>query len=299
MVIDIHTHITTKHLPAFRRLLKCKPFTTKTLLTHMDKDGIEKSVVLPMGNPENLDIYAIAGNLETIAECNKHRDRLIPFCNIDPRGMLHDSKADFSKLIRVFKELGCLGIGEICANMPISHRLYKNLFYHAGEQKMPLLFHFAGRRGKIYGVIDDIHLPGLEQMLKEFPRTIFIGHGPAFWSEIDWNVSQKTRDGYPKGPIKKRGVLWRLLEEYANLYSDLSAGSGQNALTRDVEVGYSFLQKYNKKLFFGTDRFTPTRDCPEIVVLLRGALSNRKITKRAYDNIMSGNFNRVIVRGRK
>jgi hypothetical protein len=94
--------------------------------------------------------------------------------------------------------------------------------------------------------------------------------------------------------VRKKGRLWTLLGKHSNLYGDLSAGSGHNALTRSPEIGLEFLEKFNKQLFFGTDRFGPGLPIPAIITLMKNAVKSRKITKSAYENIMSGNFKRVI-----
>ena len=295
MIIDIHQHITYAKFPQFTKIVEYGhgAFTAKHLLEDMDKWGVDKSVVLPLSNPENLDFFGVAGNQEVITECAKHSDRLIPFCNIDPRAMLNTPKADLSVLMRVFKDLGCLGIGEVCANMPVTSPLYKNLFYHAGEEKMPVLFHLSPKRGGLYGMIDKPGLPGMEEVLKEFPKTTFIGHAPSFWNEIDGNLKPSLRNRYPKGPIEKKGSLWKLMEKYDNLYGDFSAGSGYNALARDPEKGIEFLKKFNKKTFFGTDMFFHKDEAPKHLTMMKNALEQKKISKTVYENIMHKNFERV------
>ncbi len=40
---------------------------------------------------------------------------------------------------------------------------------------------------------------------------------------------------------------------YANLYADLSAQSGYNAITRDPKFGLTFLKRWKHRLMFGTD----------------------------------------------
>ncbi len=294
MIIDIHQHITYAKYPQFSKLVAHGSFTAKDLLKDMDKWGIDKSVILPLTNPDNIDYFGVTGNQETITECQKHSDRLIPFCNIDPRSIMNNPKADFSGLMKLFKDLGCKGIGEVCANMPVTNPLYKNLFYHAGEQKMPILFHLSPKKGGLYGMIDKPGLPGLEEVLKEFPKTIFIGHAPSFWNSNDADViTPKDRNGYPKGPIKNKGRLWTLMETYPNLYGDFSAGSGHNALTRDPEKGIEFLKKFNKKIFFGTDMFMKKKNPPEHLPMMQNALKEKKISKTVYENIMHKNFERV------
>jgi uncharacterized protein len=294
MIIDIHQHITYNDYPQFSELIAHGAFTAKDLIADMDKWGIDKSVVLPLTNPENIDYFGVAGNQEAITECQKHSDRLIPFANIDPRALMNTKKADFSGMMKLFKDLGCRGIGEVCANLPVTSPLYKNLFYHAGEENLPLLFHLAPKKGGLYGMIDDAELSGLDEVLKEFPKTIFIGHAPAFWNAIDADVTApKARNGYPTGPIKTLGPLWKLMEEYPNMYGDFSAGSGHNALTRDPLTGIKFLKKFNRKVFFGTDMFMKKDSQPAHLTMMQDALASKKITQSEYDNIMYRNFERV------
>jgi predicted TIM-barrel fold metal-dependent hydrolase len=47
--------------------------------------------------------------------------------------------------------------------------------------------------------------------------------------------------------------LDRLLSEYPNLYADLSAGSGYNALTRDEDFTAGFLERHPNQLLYGSD----------------------------------------------
>lgn len=44
-----------------------------------------------------------------------------------------------------------------------------------------------------------------------------------------------------------------LLTKYDNVYGDLSAGSGLNALTRDEAFTTSFLRRHQDKLLYGSD----------------------------------------------
>lgn len=296
MIIDVHTHLINEEQKRFKKLFNIGKFGVNELLKAMDKEGIDKSVVLPLENPENMYIFATAGNFEVIKACRKHPDRLIPFCSIDPRNFLNNPKADLSEFIKIYKEEGCAGIGEICANIPISDERYKNLFHHASSNKMPMLFHFAGKKFGTYGVYDKLNLPGLEQTLKDFPDAVFIGHSAAFWGEIDGELTEKERDGYRSSPIRKKGSLWRLLEKYPNLYADMSAGSGNIALSRDPEKGSEFLEKFSHKILFGSDRFIGAGDkrAKENIDLLKKYLSEKKISKAAYDSVMYKNLKKLL-----
>jgi len=58
---------------------------------------------------------------------------------------------------------------------------------------------------------------------------------------------------YPKGRIKPGGLVDKLLADYSNIYGDLSADSGLNAITRDPEFSRGFLERHSRKLIWGSD----------------------------------------------
>ena len=60
MIIDVHTHITYHRFPEFVQKLGSKEFTAEILLKKMDMEGIDKSVILPLSNPENADIFGVS-----------------------------------------------------------------------------------------------------------------------------------------------------------------------------------------------------------------------------------------------
>ena len=51
------------------------------------------------------------------------------------------------------------------------------------------------------------------------------------------------------------GRIPELLEKYPNLYCDLSAGSGCNALSRDPEFGKKFLITWQDRCVYARDYF--------------------------------------------
>ena len=155
------------------------------------------------------------------------------------------------------------------------------------------MFHLAVKVGGVYGLADDMGLPRLEKVLKELPDSIFIGHAMAFWSEITSEVNKETRGGYHKGPVKSPGRVPEFLKKYPNLYGDLSAGSGYNAISRDPEFGYKFLEEFQDKLLFGTDICHVNQDVP-IVPYLKKSLEEGKISQAAYAKITRKNAERVL-----
>ncbi|NOZ22072.1 MAG: amidohydrolase family protein, partial [Planctomycetes bacterium] len=84
--------------------------------------------------------------------------------------------------------------------------------------------------------------------------------------------------------------------KYPNLYGDLSAGSGSNALARDPEHGYEFVDEFQDRLLMGIDICWP-RGCKgpfRILEFLREALDEKKISQEAFDKIMGGNAVRLL-----
>jgi predicted TIM-barrel fold metal-dependent hydrolase len=58
---------------------------------------------------------------------------------------------------------------------------------------------------------------------------------------------------YPEGPIKRGGVTDKWLGDYTNLFADMSAVSGNNAVSRDPAFTEDFLKRHQDKLLFGSD----------------------------------------------
>jgi hypothetical protein len=78
---------------------------------------------------------------------------------------------------------------------------------------------------------------------------------------------------YPNYPVKNEGVVPKLLRRHENLYGDLSAGSGFNAINRDLNYSINFLNEFQNKLMFGTEICTPQMSTPmaDLLIKLRDA----------------------------
>jgi predicted TIM-barrel fold metal-dependent hydrolase len=285
-MIDIHTHV--------GRIGKDKSDTLHVdeLLSRMDEWGVEKAVLLPLGgSPEGGFFYHT--NEQVLSLYRRHSDRIIPFCNLDPRFGGNAPTTDFKWLLAEYKELGVRGVGEITANLYIDDPMVINLFRQCGDAGLPVTFHLACKIGGVYGVVDDLGLPRLEKVLKECPDTVFFGHAMSFWSEISADATDETRGGYPDGPVVAPGRLQHLLSEYPNLYGDLSAGSGFNAITRDPDYGVRFLEEFQDKLIFGTDLCHHNQNAP-IVEFFLNLRSEGRISNVAYEKITRGNATRLL-----
>jgi hypothetical protein len=283
MFIDIHVH--TRRVPGFPRGGKQAFSTPEQLIERYDKLQIEKGVLLPGVNPECE--YAPQSN-EEIIEVAERTGRFIPFCNIDPRALTNSPWSPLGDILKFYRDKGCKGIGEVCANLPFMDPLVQNLFKGAEETGIPLTFHISPSIGWNYGLYDEPGLPQLEMSLQRFPKLKFFGHSQAFWAEVARLETPGERTGYPTSPVKEEGVIPKLMRKYPNLYGDLSAGSGCNALKRDTKYAVRFLDEFQDRLLFGTDICAPDTPTPLIDFLLElkktGVISEIVFNKVAREN---------------
>lgn len=294
MFIDCHLHTRIKDgLP--RNDEGDNYATPAELIAMMDRTGVDKGILLPGVNPEcHQQITPTEDMLEVV---DKHPERFIAFCNVDPRAEDNTPDANLSRPLLYYKKRGCKGVGEICANMYFDDPYVLNLFKHCAECEMPVLFHVSPRIGVTYGLVDEVGFPRLEKCLKQFPALIFIGHSQLFWASISGDITKaEWKNSYPAGKIAAAGAVIRLLDAYPNLYGDISAGSGYNALVRDAEFGYHFMEKYQDRLLFGTDICSPKNDHRH-AEYLKNALKQKKISEKTFEKISWRNVNRILKLG--
>jgi len=282
MLIDIHTHCHLKRPSDIVRQSNKETWPTpEQLIRMMDNNGIDKSVILGCVSPEWRWTFVIPEEVMEI--CSQYPERLIPFCNFDPRYLTNDTTADFMPLLKTYKKLGCKGIGEYFPNIPFDDPLNMNFFRQVEYVGLPLTFHIAPEIGGQYGVYDELGLPRLEKVLQVCPDLILLSHSAVFWAEISANVTVEQRNGYPQGKVEPGRVV-ELMQKYPNLHGDLSAGSGFNAISRDPEFGYQFMEEFQDRLYFGTDIANNLQETP-IVGYFRKLKEEKLISKNAYEKI--------------
>lgn len=285
--IDIHVHAVPK--PLIRRPNGDGYPTPEEIRAIYDAYGIERGVLLPDGDyPEgSTDICSPREAMRLVEE---HPDTFgWWFAPISARAGDNSPDTDLSYYLLQYREAGAKGVGEISENLPFDDPLMLNLFRHCERCGMPVLFHI-GNRGGDYGIVDDLGLPRLERVLGMFPKLKFFGHSQKFWAEIG-ETDEASRGGYPTGKVKP-GRVPELLRKYPNLCGDLSAGSGYNAITRDPEFGWAFLEEFADQLFFGTDICAPRNmhsDMMKLSGFLDDAVKDGKISWNAYEKISRGN----------
>lgn len=222
-VLDLH-----QHTPYNNRL-------RDSVLAHQAQHQVKTTVMLP---GEGWMLKIIGGNRECAAFQAAHADRYVRFTSADAAESLAID------VLRGNIQRGAIGIGEmkyrVAVDSPEMHRVYKL----AEEMRVPVLLHFE----------HETYNTGFERfdkVLKAYPKVNFIGHAQTWWGNISAGLDQL--DLYPKGPVKPGGLTDKLLGDYANLYADLSAGSGLNAMTRDPEFYRGFIARHSAKLLWGSD----------------------------------------------
>jgi len=250
--VDVHTHLgqasnTTAEL------------TVENLLGWMDANDIAQAVVLPLVSPESSS-YLLTTDF-VLTQTKPHRDRLIPYCCLDPRTSFTGGQPALVAMLKRWVDLGARGFGEHKPGVKIDDPLNMALYAACGELNLPVLFHIDAQRN-----MDAPGLPGLELALKEHPATVFIGHGPGWWASISGEAKQTDLGGYPTGPIAAGGAIEKLMDKFPNLFGDLSAGSGASAITRDPTFGREFLIRRSDRLMFGTDYLAPDQKVPQLTL---------------------------------
>ncbi len=232
-IIDCHLHI--NHYDR----------SIEDTIRHMDATGTTQAFILPLETGEG----GVLLPTETVLHSyTQYADRVIPFCQTDIR------QADALDRVRAFQVLGCRGVGEQKEHVPLNDSRIEGLIALCDEFNWPITIHFQdGAKGYNQGLAEH-----LETYLKRYQRVRIIGHAQTWWANISADVPAPTDTLYPKGPVKPGGLLDRLMGEYPNLYADLSAGSGFNALSRDEDFTGGFLERNRKQLLFGCD--CPCRD---------------------------------------
>jgi hypothetical protein len=244
--IDMHTHLGQTWNS--RELL-----TAEFLLGWMDAHHVGQAIVLPLVSPE-ASSYPLTSDF-VLAQTEPYRDRLIPFCSVDPRTSYKGGHAGLVDIFKRYQDAGAKGCGEHKPGVAFDDPRNMAIFAACGEVSLPLLFHLDNRRNT-----DKPGLPGLEKVLQENPDCVFIGHGPGWWASISGGVTQNELSGYPKGKVAPGGAIDRLMEKYPNIFGELSAGSGANSISRDLEFGREFLIRRQDRVLFGTDFLSPGQE---------------------------------------
>lgn len=296
--IDIHGHCVQEHfVPYLSGAGKGRHQISdpSEMLEFYAFHGVERGVLLPLCNAENA--MQSQSNEEVLNIVRLHPGKFVPFCNVDPRNIWNDSRSPYADVLKWYRDRGCRGLGELCCNLHFLDPRVQSLFKAAEEVGFPVTFHVAPYADNNYGLIDGNGLPELEESLRRFPNLRFFGHSQAFWAEIGILRGQDARFGFPQGKIEREGRVVELMRKYPNLYGDLSARSGLNALARDRSYAARFLTEFQDRLMFGMDICSPEaeRQSPiSLDRLLLDMVANGEITQTVFDRITRENAARLL-----
>jgi predicted TIM-barrel fold metal-dependent hydrolase len=224
-IVDIHQHTPYSGRP------------DDVLVKHQETMGISKTIMLPAGADYGLEAHA-GGNDVCVAFCKRNPGKYVFFANEVPY------YPQAKQVIEKYLDMGAIGIGEQKFFVDVFTPpmfLICDIAQHYG---VPILLHFQHER---YNVNYD----QFWRVLAKYPKVNFIGHAQTFWANID--AKQIQENLYPKWKVTAGGWTDRFLSDYPNMYADMSAGSGLNAMQRDEDHAREFIKRQQDKLIYGSD----------------------------------------------
>jgi predicted TIM-barrel fold metal-dependent hydrolase len=273
-IIDIHQHVGYSGR------------SDAALVAHQRAMGATTTILLPAGRPANTvsTHFGKANGLQAQAHGNEacsrfaaaHRQAFRFGANEVP-----DIKGATREIERYLKR-GAVVVAEQKFGIECDAPGMQAIYQLAQAHDVPVLMHWQFEMYN-YG-FERFHA-----MLKKYPRVTFLGHAQTWWA----NVDKEHRDQsvlYPKGPVTPGGLTDRYLSDYPNMYGDLSAGSGLNALTRDEGFTRDFLTRHQDKLVFGSDCSDhegagPTCQGAQTIAVIRRLATSRQIERKLlYEN---------------
>jgi len=236
-IIDIHQHLNYAGRP------------DKVLLAHQEAMGVTMTILLPAGRPlKSVSTYnGEANGLQAHCAGNAACRRFARAHHARYRFGANEVSDldDAAKEIEKYLKRGGVVIGEQKFGVDCDSTAMQRIYELAADHRVPVLLHWQYRMFN-YG------FERFGRILEKHQRTTFIGHAQTWWANIDKNhLDQSVL--YPKGKVTSGGLTDRYLVDYPNIYGDLSAGSGLNALTRDEEFARGFIERHQDKLMFGSD----------------------------------------------
>jgi predicted TIM-barrel fold metal-dependent hydrolase len=273
-LIDIHQHTNYRDR------------NNAVLLAHQRAMGVTHTILLPAGREvsrpstgdgkyNGLGGVKVAGNAAAAAMAKQHPKEFLFGANEVTD--LPEARAEIEKHLQA----GAVIIGEQKFHVECDSQESQALYELAAEYRVPILLHF---QHETYNLgFDRFHT-----MLEKHPKTVFIGHAQTWWSGIDKHADPRVL--YPNGPVTPGGITDRLLADYPNIYADMSAGSGLQAMTRDEEHARGFLERHQDKLLYGSDcldHFGRGPGClgAQIIALVRRLAPSKAVERKIlFDN---------------
>jgi uncharacterized protein len=205
-------------------------------LAHLDGVGITRANLLTRGGA--LD------QVKALQAAAPRRFTWFSSCDV--------TKPDAEAVLTQAVKDGAQGFGEMKFHVAADGPELRRVYALAAELRVPILIHFQEvDHFPNEGTWATGYAATFESVLKAYPKTTFIGHADAFWANVSADYHNEA--AYPTGPVKRGGVTDRWLGEHPNLFADMAANSGNNAMSRDPEFTAAFLERHQDKLLFGSD----------------------------------------------
>jgi predicted TIM-barrel fold metal-dependent hydrolase len=265
-IIDIHQH------------LGYSGRSDDALLTHQRAMGATTTILLPAGRPVNTPSThdGVSNGLQ--AQClGNEACRQFPGTHGRAFAFGANEVPDIegaTQEIERYLKLGGVIIGEQKFGVECDAPAMQKIYELAQAHRVPVLMHWQFQMYN-YG------FERFYKMLEKYPKVNFCGHAQTWWANINKNNTDQTVM-YPKGPVTPGGLTDRYLSHYPNMYGDLSAGSGLNALTRDEDFARDFLKRHQDKLVYGSDCSDPEGSGPKC----QGAQTIATIRRLAADKMI-------------
>lgn len=236
-IFDNHQHVNYSNRP------------DEVLLRHQRAMGVMTTILLPAGRPMKSAATheGVSNGLEAKAFGNQACSE---FARAHPREFLFaanevpDVEGAMAEIEKYLK-LGAVMIAEQKFGVECDSPTMQKIYALAQAYHVPVLMHWQFQMYN-YG------FERFYRMLEKYPRVNFIGHAQTWWANVDRHHRDQTVL-YPKGPVTPGGLTERYLADYPNMFGDLSAGSGLNALTRDESFTPGFFERHQNKLTYGSD----------------------------------------------
>jgi predicted TIM-barrel fold metal-dependent hydrolase len=284
MIIDIHNHA------------DYHGYNVEMMLRNMDENGIDITCLLSWeAPPDDYDpgtkhaFSPFSSSPVPFERCAAYKEKApdrfwLGFCP-DPRRP--DAIGRLKAAVSLYNISMC---GELKLRMMYDNPDALRMYRFCGEQRLPVLVHldYEIPQGSLSQPWPNYWYGGgieaLERACALCPETNFIGHAPGFWAHISADPNCAA-EYYPKGPVIAGGELINALERYSNLYCDISAGSGHNALSRDLEFTRGFLIRFQDRVMFGRDYFDSVH---------RNLLDSLGLPSEVLEKIYCGNALRLL-----
>ena len=236
-IVDIHQHVGYSGRP------------NDVLLSHQRAMGITTTILLPAGRAVNTASTheGVSNGLQ--AQCLGN-EACRQFARAHSKEFLFGANEvpdidGATREIERYLKLGGVVVAEQKFGVECDSPEMQRIYALAQARRVPVLMHWQFQMYN-YG-FERFH-----KMLEKYPKVNFLGHAQTWWANVDKNNSDQTVM-YPKSPVTPGGLTDRYLSDYPNMYGDLSAGSGLNALTRDEGFARDFLTRHQDKLVYGSD----------------------------------------------